>query len=126
MTALKLVYMANIIVTGWISFTSLFYPAIAQGSIFSHTVAYSSVIRLTGSLWGGIFLLSVAGLYFPQNMQLVLLFQLLYKSLWLLFAALPDIIHHKPYPKGMAVFFVLWIIVLPNVIDWKYIFNLHR
>ena len=126
MLTLRLVYTANIIVTGWISFTCLFYPTIAQVSIFSNTVAYSSVIRLNGSLWAGIFVLSVAGLWFPQNMQLILLFQLVYKSLWLLCAALPAIIKHQPYPKGMAVFFIVWVLVLPGVIDWKFLFNIPR
>jgi len=28
----------------------------------------------------------------------------------------------QPYPKEMAVFFVLWVIVLPFVIPWKALF----
>jgi len=26
------------------------------------------------------------------------------------------------FPKGMALFFLIWVIVLPFVIPWKYIF----
>ncbi len=122
MTALKLVYFANIIVAGWISITSLFYPKTAQMTIFEDHFAYSEAIRLVGALWFAIFVLSVLGMFFPEKMSLVLLFQLVYKSAWLILAALPAAIKHQPYPKGMAVFFVIWVLVLPFVIPWKTIF----
>ncbi|MEJ8818645.1 hypothetical protein [Lacibacter sp. H407] len=124
MLALKTIYLANILVAGWISIVSLFFPLHAQKTIFSNSVAYSEVIRLTGALWGAIFILSVLGLWFPQKMQLVLLFQLLYKTTWILFVALPAILSNLPYPKGMALFFIVWMIVLPGIIDWNYLFTL--
>ena len=97
--AIKIVYLANILVAGWISITSLFYPKVAQSAVFSGAFAYSEAIRLVGALWGAIFILSVLGLFFPQSMSLVLVFQLIYKSSWLLFAALPATINNQPYPK---------------------------
>jgi len=122
MTLIKLVYFANVIVAGWISISSLFFPKTAHRTVFNSMVEYSEVIRLTGALWGAIFLLSVLGLFYPRQMSLVLLFQLIYKSSWLLFAALPVILKGQPYPKEMAVFFVVWVIVLPFVIPWKELF----
>jgi hypothetical protein len=119
---MKIVYIANILVAGWISITSLFFPKTAQITVFSDTFAYSEAIRLVGALWGAIFILSILGLFFPQKMQLVLLFQLIYKSSWLVFAALPALLKNEPYPKGMAIFFVIWVIILPFVIDWKWLF----
>lgn len=121
--AIKIVYVANIIVAGWISITSLFFPRTAQVTVFSNDFAYSEVIRLVGALWFAIFLLSILGLFFPEKMSLVLLFQLIYKSSWLLFAALPAILQHKPYPQGMAIFFIIWVIVLPFVIPWTYLLH---
>lgn len=123
MIALKIVYIANIIVAGWISITSLFFPKTAQLTVFSNAFAYSEAIRLVGALWGAIFLLSVLGLFFPQKMQIVLVFQLIYKSSWLLFAALPALLLHQPFPKGMALFFIVWVISLPFVIEWKWLFD---
>lgn len=123
MMALKIVYIANIIVAGWISITSLFFPKTAQLTVFSNAFTYSEAIRLVGALWGAIFLLSVLGLFFPHKMQIVLVFQLIYKSLWLLFAALPALLRHQPFPKGMAIFFVVWVAGLPFVIDWKWLFD---
>ncbi len=123
MIALKLVYLANIIVAGWISITSLFFPRTAVSSVFSNTVAYSEVIRLVGALWGGIFVLSALGLFYHRKMDLVLFFQLIYKGSWLLFVILPCILEKKPYPEGMAFFFLIWCLVLPFVIPWKAFFQ---
>ena len=123
MIGLKAIYFANILVAGWISITSLFFPKTAVRSIFSDSVVYSEVIRLVGSLWGAIFILSILGLFYPKKMALVLLFQLIYKGSWLLFVALPAILEKKPYPSGMAVFFIIWCVVLPFVIPWKSIFQ---
>ena len=120
---IKLVYLANILVAGWISITSLFYPERALRTVFESTVAYSEVIRLVGALWGAIFLLSIAGLFFPQRMSVVLLFQLIYKGSWLLAVALPAIQNGSPYPQGMARFFLIWVIILPFIIPWSYLFG---
>ena len=122
MIAIKLVYGANVLVAGWISISSLFSPRVAQQTVFESTFQYSEAIRLVGALWWAIFLLSILGLFFPRSMSLVLVFQLIYKSSWLLFAALPAVLNHHPYPKGMAIFFVVWVVVLPLVIPWKEIF----
>lgn len=123
MIAIKIVYVANIIVAGWISITSLFYPRTAQTTVFSNGFEYSESFRLVGALWGAIFILSVLGLFYPKQMSLVLLFQLIYKSSWLVFAALPALMKSEPYPKGMAIFFVIWVVILPFVIPWKGLFS---
>lgn len=123
MLGLKLVYLANIIVAGWISITSLFFPKAAVRTIFANSVAYSEAIRLVGTLWGAIFILSILGLFFPKKMALVLFFQLIYKGSWLAFVALPALLAKKPYPTQMALFFLVWCLVLPFVIPWKTLFQ---
>ncbi len=122
MIALKTVYIANIIVAGWISITSLFYPKKAAVTVFQNTYPYSEFIRLVGSLWGAIFLLSILGLLYPKKMALVLLFQLTYKGSWVLFVMLPALCQKQPYPSGMGAFFIIWCVILPFVIPWKDIF----
>jgi len=116
---MKVIYVGNVFVAGWISITSLFMPRTAQATVFSNDFAYSEAIRLVGALWGAIFVLSILGLFFPRQMSLVLLFQLIYKLSWLLFAALPALLNNQPYPKGMAVFFIIWVLILPFVIPWS-------
>jgi hypothetical protein len=123
MTALKIMYFANIIVAGWISISSLFYPKTAHTTVFEQNFAYSEAIRLVGALWFAIFILSIFGLFYPEKMSLVLLFQLIYKSSWLIFAALPAMMSNQPFPRGMAVVFIIWVVVLPFVIPWKTIFG---
>ncbi len=122
MIALKLVYLANVLVAGWIGISSLFFPKKALETVFSRAYDYSEVIRLVGALWGAIFILSIMGLIYPLKMALVLVFQLIYKGSWLLFVMLPALLHKESYPKGMAIFFIIWCIVLPLVIPWKEIF----
>jgi hypothetical protein len=56
-------------------------------------------------------------------MSLVLLFQLIYKFSWLVFAALPAALNNQPYPKGMAITFFVWVVILPFVIPWRMIFG---
>lgn len=123
MVAMKIMYVANILLAGWISISSLFYPKTAQFSVFQQNFEYSESIRLVGALWLGITILSILGLFFPEKMSVVFLFQLIYKSSWLLFAALPAIVNSSPYPKGMAICFLVWIVILPFVIPWKYLFS---
>lgn len=122
LTLIKAVYIANIIVAGWISITCLFKPHTAQTVVFSNSLDYSEAIRLIGALWGAIFILSVLGLILPKQMILVLFFQLIYKSTWLVFVALPALINNRPYPVGMAVFFIVWVIILPFAIPWHVLF----
>jgi hypothetical protein len=116
-------YIANILVAGWISISSLFFPRTAHITVFGSAFAYSDSIRLVGALWFAIFILSILGLFFPTQMQLVFLFQLIYKLLWLLVVALPAFINHQPFPKGMAAFFLVWVLILPFTIDWKCLFS---
>lgn len=120
---MKLIYVANIIVAGWIGIASLFFPTYSAKIIFAGTYTSSPLIQLVGALWLSIALLSIAGLWYPITFSPVLLLQLIYKSSWLIFVCVPALLNNKPYPGGMALFFIIWIIVLPFVIPWKYLFN---
>lgn len=119
MILLQLVYAANVLVAGWIGVSSLFYPQYAHRSVFSGVYSASELTQLVGSLWLGIAVLSLAGLYWPANFVPVLVLQLFYKSCWLGFVAWPAHQKQKPYPKAMTYFFIVWIICLPFVIPWK-------
>jgi hypothetical protein len=58
------------------------------------------------------------GLWRPFIFSPVLLLQLIYKGSWLLVVAIPGIKNNQPYPSGMAIFFLVWVLVLPFVIPW--------
>ena len=118
MSALRMLYLANIIVAGWIGVGSLFFPKNAAVTVFSNAYQSTAVMRLVGCLWLAIALLSVAGVWRPLIFSPVLLLQLIYKSLWLLVVAFPAIKNNQPFPAGMAIFFLVWVGVLPFVIPW--------
>jgi hypothetical protein len=118
MTAIKLVYIANIIVAGYIGITSLFFPKISSATIFQNSYQTSDLIRLVGCLWLAIAVLSLFGLWRPLTFSLVLLLQLIYKGTWLFVVAIPAIKKNQTYPSGMATFFLIWVLILPFVIPW--------
>jgi hypothetical protein len=119
MIALKIIYIANIIVAGWISISSIFYPKAAAATVFQNSYPTTDVIRLVGCLWFAIAVLSVLGLWRPISFSPILLVQLIYKGTWLLVVALPAIKNSQPYPSGMALFFLIWVLVLPFIIPWS-------
>jgi hypothetical protein len=118
MIALKIVYIANIIVAGWISITSVFSPNKSAVTVFQNAYQPTEVIRLVGCLWLAIAILSMLGLWRPISFSPILLVQLIYKGTWLLVVALPAIKNNQPYPTGMALFFLVWVLILPFVIPW--------
>lgn len=118
MTLLKLVYISNIIVAGYISISSLFFPKVSAATIFQNAYQTTDVIRLVGCLWLAIAVLSVLGLWRPITFSPLLLLQVIYKGSWLLVVAIPAIRNNQAYPSGMAAFFLVWVLVLPFVIPW--------
>lgn len=119
----KLMFLANVLLAGWISFNCMLNPLKAKTLVFEDAFQYSESLRLVGCLWFGIFLLSVFGLFFTEKMNLVFLFQFIYKSTWLILVVLPAQKTGANYPKGMATCFVIWVLILPFVIEWKKTFT---
>lgn len=120
---MRFVYVANIIVAGWIGISSLFFPAYTARTVFSGAYSVTSVMQLTGAIWLSIAILSISGFFYPIQFSPVLLLQLIYKSSWLVFVCIPAIQNNKPYPGGMACCFVVWVLILPFVIPWKYLLS---
>ncbi|MBN8577499.1 MAG: hypothetical protein J0L66_11190 [Cytophagales bacterium] len=119
MTAIKIVYIANIIVAGYIGVTSLFSSKFSSAIIFQNSYQTTDVIRLVGCLWLAIAVLSVCGLWRPLTFSPVLLLQFFYKGTWLLVVAVPAIKNNQAYPSGMAIFFLVWVLILPFTIPWN-------
>ncbi len=118
MLPIKIVYLANIVVAGYIGMSSLFQPKTSAMTVFSNAYGETEIIRLVGCLWLGIVLLSLLGLWKPMTFAPVLLLQVFYKGTWLLAVALPAILNETPYPKGLAGFFLVWCLLLPFIIPW--------
>lgn len=116
---LRVVYAANVLVAGQIGVTALFAPARAAATVFQGAVEPSEGLRVVGALWLAIAVLSVVGLFSPRAMQPVLLLQIIYKGSWLLVAGIPAWWAGRPVPVGMFWFFVVWVVVLPFVIECR-------
>ncbi|MDB4292297.1 hypothetical protein N9954_02750 [Maribacter sp.] len=119
MIALRILYILNIIVAGQIAFSAISNPKNAALTTFGNAYQSTEVIRLVGCLWLGIAVLSVLGLWKPITFSPVLLLQLIYKGTWLVVVALPALRNDVPFPKAMAGFFVVWVLILPFLIPWS-------
>jgi hypothetical protein len=121
---LRSIYIANIIVAGTVGWMSLFAPSRAARIVFSGTTEPNIPMQIVGSFWLTIALLSGIGLFSPVRFSVVLLVQLIYKSLWLLAIAVPAILADRTdsIPTGMAIFFAIWVIILPFAIPFRALF----
>ena len=123
MIALKIVYGANVLVAGWVGLNAFWHPKQAVNTVFTNAYPHSEYIRLVGALWLAIAVLSALGLWKPITFSSVLLIQLIYKGSWLLMVALPALQKGDSFPRSMAVFFLIWVLILPFVIPWKALFG---
>ena len=121
---MRSVYAVNILVAGTVGTLSLFAPDVASRVVWEGTARPSNAMQMTGALWSAIAILSVAGLFAPQDFAVVLLLQLIYKASWLIVVALPAVSSgaRDSIPQSMATFFVAWVVILPFVIPWQTLF----
>lgn len=119
MVGLRIIYILNILVAGQIAISALSNPKNSAFTTFGNAYQPTEVIRLVGCFWLAIAILSILGLWKPITFSPVLLLQLIYKGTWLLVVALPAFRNDIPFPKTMAIFFVVWVLVLPFLIPWK-------
>ena len=89
-------------------------------TIFHHAGAWDPVKGAAYSLWVALSLLSGLGLRYPLQMLPLLLFQLIYKAVWLLAIALPQwaALKTADLTQAMLIGIVLDLIVIP----WSYVF----
>lgn len=114
---MQIVFAANVLVAGIVGFLGLFYPELAARTVFQSPNAPGVGTSVTGAFWLAIALLSLPGVFFPLQLSAILLVQLLYKGLWLAVIAVPALLNGSvaQLPVGMAVFFAVWVVVIPFV-----------
>lgn len=125
MTALRLVYLANILVAGIVGLTSLFGSGASLRAVWQAPVdPATQPVRVVGAFWMAIAVLSLCGLVWPRPFAALLLVQLVYKGSWLAVIALPAILGQRSaqLPAGITAFFAVWVVVLPFVIPWRELF----
>lgn len=80
---------------------------------------------IAGSLWTGILVCSVEGVFQPTVFAPILLLQVIYKAVWLVFYVLPRLRNEstrKEIHWGIAGSFLLIVMLYPVVIPWRALF----
>jgi hypothetical protein len=121
MTPLYLAYGINLAVLVPIAIPTLLSLFATDQERFEESAGWR---MLVGSLWFAILVLSVLGLLQPLRYSPVLLLQLIYKSVWLAFYAVPRLLRGEvqAVPWGIAGSFALIVLAWPCVIPWDYLF----
>ena len=123
---LVLAYIFNIIVLIPIGLMTMLGGAkggqLACQSKFPESEGFRTIL---GSLWTAILIGSVLGLFFPITMSVLLLIQVIYKTLWLLVYAMPRMLnkHSNEVPWGIASVFFVIIVTYPWIIPWGQLFG---
>jgi hypothetical protein len=89
--------------------------------LLTHSGAWGPTEGAAYSLWAALSLLSVVGLKYPLQMLPLLLFQVAYKIVWLLFVAWPnwESIKSSDLMQVMFIGLVIDLVIIP----WAYVFR---
>ncbi|OHU86682.1 MULTISPECIES: hypothetical protein [Pseudoalteromonas] len=73
----------------------------------------------------GFMLMSLLGAFYPLKMLPILMFELLWKILWLALFALPMYLNAglDEYAIGVAFACIIGVVLTPIVLPWRYIIN---
>ena len=79
-------------------------------------------MKVIGAFWIAIGVVSLMGIFSPIKFSAILIVQIIYKGLYLIVEVVPKLIKKEPVPIGMAAFFLVWVILLPLIVPWRYLF----
>ncbi len=77
------------------------------------------------SLLGALALLAALGIRFPLKMLPILIFELIWKLIWVFGFALPTWLNHglDNYTRETLFACLIGILLIPIVIPWRYVYN---
>jgi hypothetical protein len=118
MSAVTYLYWANIFILIPVGFATLLKPSVTDQGAFVESAGWRALV---GSLWLAILVCSVLGLVSPGSFLWLLVFQVIYKSVWLLTYALPRLTNGRrsEIPAGIAISFLAIVLVWPWFIPWR-------
>ena len=105
---LRMLYLLNLVLLG-----AAIWPMLLKHEGMSDPVQAAAY-----SFWGALAALSAIGLRYPLRMLPILFMQLLYKSIWICAAALPQWHLFHAYTRPMVFGIVLDLIAMP----WSYVY----
>ena len=121
MSAPQVLFWANILILVPIGFGTLLKPSLTDHSVFAESAGWRTLV---GSLWVAILASSVLGVVWPSSFAWLLVFQVIYKSVWLLVYAAPRVVsgRRQEIPAGIALSFVAIVLIWPWFIPWRQMF----
>ena len=121
MTAPQVLFWANILILVPIGFGTLLKASLTDHGVFAESAGWRTLV---GSLWVGILACSALGVVWPSSFAWLLVFQVIYKSVWLLVYAAPRVLagRRQEIPAGIALSFVVIVLVWPWFIPWCQLF----
>ena len=92
-------------------------------SLVSHTAAWPLMNSVVAALLGGVSLLALIGLRYPLQMLPILIFELVWKLIWLVAVALPLWLAGQIDPRTMQTVIdcLFGVILMPVVLPWRYV-----
>ena len=124
---MKALYAANIFWAGIPGFLVTCFPSFAQQQMLPYMVGTMSqdllTLRILGSIWLAVGILSIFGLRTPSAFAGIFLLQILYKSIWLIFAGVPSVSQGETRALPLAIGFIVMIIGFILATPWAYLFR---
>jgi len=118
MSAAQTLFLLNILILVPVGGLTLFRASVTDQGVFAESAGWRTLV---GSLWLAILICSALGLYWPASFLWVLVFQVIYKSIWLLTYAAPRLTRDRvsEIPPGIAVAFLVVVLAWPWFIPWR-------
>jgi len=121
-SATQVLFWANILILVPVGFGTLLRPSATDHGVFAESAGWRTLV---GSLWVAILVCSVLGLSWPAGFVWLLVFQVIYKSVWLLVYAAPRVLagRRQEIPAGIALSFLAIVLIWPWFIPWRQLFT---
>jgi hypothetical protein len=121
MSAPQVLFWANIVILVPIGFGTMLKPSLTDHGVFAESAGWRTLV---GSLWVAILACSMLGVFWPSTFAWLLVFQVIYKSVWLLGYAAPRVVagRRQEIPSGIALSFVAIVLIWPWFIPWRQMF----
>lgn len=118
MPAAQTLFLLNILILVPVGALTLFRASVTDQGVFAESAGWRTLV---GSLWLAILVCSALGLYWPASFLWVLVFQVIYKSIWLLTYAAPRLTRERvrEIPSGIALSFLVIVLAWPWFIPWR-------
>jgi hypothetical protein len=122
MSAPQFLFWVNILILVPVGFGTLLKPALTDHGVFAESAGWRTLV---GSLWLAILAFSILGVRQPESFLWLLVFQVVYKSVWLLADVLPRLAdgRRREVPAGITLSFAFIVLVWPWFIPWRQLFG---